>query len=76
VSHRIEIRTRKIPATETKGAEISVRCEGWKKILPYDPGADDPHETAAQALAKEIGAINLLRIKVTATGAVYYGTVR
>lgn len=49
------IRTRFVPATDTKGARIRATVTGRQLTVPYDHAARDPHREVAAMLA-----VNLL----------------
>lgn len=53
--HYIVIRTRTIPATDTRNTRVRAACDGRSITVGYDYGAKCAHRAAAQALADKFG---------------------
>ncbi len=53
--HYIVIRTRTIPATDTRNTRVRAACDGRSITVGYDYGAKCAHRAAAQTLADKFG---------------------
>jgi hypothetical protein len=70
------IETRKLPATDTKGARIVVTCEdvtqkNRRKVFPYDHSAENAHYSAAVQYAELIGMDPAFKMKGGQTAGGY-----
>lgn len=47
--------TKYLPPTDTKGARVSVTCNGKRKVYPFEYGARDAHAWAFEQFARDVG---------------------
>lgn len=58
----MNVRTRKLPATDTQGARIRAKSDAGKQVtISYPYAAHDPHEAAVRALVGDTPRVTFLR---------------